>query len=333
MVQEAYLRAWKGIGQASAATRSSRRGCTGSPPTPPSTHTRQAPPPPHRAARRRRRADRRPRSSRSPGRAAESAEALERDRRRRSTSCRPSCAHVVVLKDVYGLLARGHRRRARHLGRRRRRSGCTGPGASCGTCCTTRERKPMRCDEVAALLPGLVDGDAGRPRRRAPRRVVPALPGRAGPVPPAAAHLQLLRTRYLEPTPGLLAETLAALDEAPSAGSSAPLLSGRRLAYAGASAARRSRPRPPRPPSLVARSRRRSPAERPRPSPADARSRRRAVGDAARCYPRRPAPAARRAVAQLAEHRSPKPAVGGSSPSCPAPITPIRTRDAPRPMR
>ena len=44
---------------------------------------------------------------------------------------------------------------------------------------------------------------------------------------------------------------------------------------------------------------------------------------AARCYPRsegtRPADQLQRAVAQLAEHRSPKPAVGGSSPSCPAP--------------
>ena len=33
VVQEAYLRAWKGLRQASAATRSSPRGCTGSPPT------------------------------------------------------------------------------------------------------------------------------------------------------------------------------------------------------------------------------------------------------------------------------------------------------------
>ena len=34
-----------------------------------------------------------------------------------------------------------------------------------------------------------------------------------------------------------------------------------------------------------------------------------------------------RAVAQLVEHRSPKPAVGGSSPSCPAPRTPTHSRD------
>src|SRR5262249_61659966 len=39
-------------------------------------------------------------------------------------------------------------------------------------------------------------------------------------------------------------------------------------------------------------------------------------------------PRARRAVAQLAELRSPKPAVGGSSPSCPA-----RTIDRPAPRR
>ena len=82
----------------------------------------------------------------------------------------------------------------------------------------------MRCDEVAALLP---ESRRRRrrvePRRSAPRRVVPALPGRARPLPPAAPHAsQLLRTRYVEPTPGLLGETLAALtDGRPSAGASA----------------------------------------------------------------------------------------------------------------
>ena len=46
--------------------------------------------------------------------------------------------------------------------------------------------------------------------------------------------LQLLRTRYLEPTPGLLAQTLAAMEEAGERQAMRSILSGRRLAYAGA---------------------------------------------------------------------------------------------------
>ena len=46
--------------------------------------------------------------------------------------------------------------------------------------------------------------------------------------------LQLLRTRYLEPAPGLLAQTLAALEEAGEREARRAILNGRRLAYAGA---------------------------------------------------------------------------------------------------
>ena len=46
--------------------------------------------------------------------------------------------------------------------------------------------------------------------------------------------LALLRTRYAEPTPGLLGETLAALTDAAEESARRTLLSGRRLAYAGA---------------------------------------------------------------------------------------------------
>ena len=46
--------------------------------------------------------------------------------------------------------------------------------------------------------------------------------------------LALLRSRYAEPTPGLLGETLAALTDAAEEGARRTLLSGRRLAYAGA---------------------------------------------------------------------------------------------------
>jgi hypothetical protein len=46
--------------------------------------------------------------------------------------------------------------------------------------------------------------------------------------------LQQLRTRFLEPSPGLLAQTLASLEEAGERQAVRSLLSGRRLAYAGA---------------------------------------------------------------------------------------------------
>jgi len=46
--------------------------------------------------------------------------------------------------------------------------------------------------------------------------------------------LQQLRTRFLEPSPSLLAQTLATLEEAGERHAVRSLLSGRRLAYAGA---------------------------------------------------------------------------------------------------
>jgi hypothetical protein len=46
--------------------------------------------------------------------------------------------------------------------------------------------------------------------------------------------LALLRTRYLEPAPGLLAQTLAATSEAGEREARRAILNGRRLAYAGA---------------------------------------------------------------------------------------------------
>jgi anti-sigma factor RsiW len=46
--------------------------------------------------------------------------------------------------------------------------------------------------------------------------------------------LQQLRTRYLEPAPGLLAQTLAVLEEEGERRAIRSMLSGRKLAYAGA---------------------------------------------------------------------------------------------------
>jgi len=93
----------------------------------------------------------------------------------------------------------------------------------------------MRCEEVTVLLPGLVDGDYAADDQ-ALRHIETCLRCQAE----LARYRRLLRTlallraRYVEPSPGLLGETLAALTEAAEEGARRTLLSGRRLAYAGA---------------------------------------------------------------------------------------------------
>ena len=115
----------------------------------------------------------------------------------------------------------------------------------------------------------------------------------------------------LEPAPGLLAEILANLEAAGERHAVRSMLTGRRLAYARRHR-RGHRGRAPPAPSC-------SPAApaRLKPSRADAAGGRLAAGEAVAAI-RRSQVLPPRAVAQLAEHRSPKPQVGGSSPSCPA---------------
>ena len=92
----------------------------------------------------------------------------------------------------------------------------------------------MRCDEVTALLPGLVDGEMVT--LDVQRHVDSCLRCQAE----LARYRRLLRTlatlrtRYIEPTPGLLGDTLAALTDAAENSARRTLLSGRTLAYAGA---------------------------------------------------------------------------------------------------
>ena len=92
----------------------------------------------------------------------------------------------------------------------------------------------MRCDEVTALLPGLVDGEAVG--FEAERHIETCLRCQAelARYRRLLRTLALLRTRYAEPTPGLLGDTLAAITDAAEHGARRTLLSGRRLAYAGA---------------------------------------------------------------------------------------------------
>jgi anti-sigma factor RsiW len=93
----------------------------------------------------------------------------------------------------------------------------------------------MRCDEVAALLPTLVDGTAP-PNLAVEHHVESCLRCQAelARYRKLLRTLHQLRTRYIEPTPGLLGETLALLEEAAERGAVRTYLRGRRLVAVGA---------------------------------------------------------------------------------------------------
>ena len=93
----------------------------------------------------------------------------------------------------------------------------------------------MRCDEVARILPEAVDNGAAV-ELSVQRHIETCLRCQAelARYRKMLRGLQLLRTRYLEPAPGLLAQTLAALEAAGEREARRAILNGRRLAYAGA---------------------------------------------------------------------------------------------------
>ena len=76
----------------------------------------------------------------------------------------------------------------------------------------------MRCDEVTALLPGLVDG-VDESNLAVERHVQQCLRCQAELVRyrKLLRTLEILRTRYVEPNPGLLGDTLARSPTRPSA--------------------------------------------------------------------------------------------------------------------
>ena len=93
----------------------------------------------------------------------------------------------------------------------------------------------MRCDEVAALLPGLVDGvDESNLAVERHVEYVPAVPGRPRALPQAAAHARAPAHPLRRAHPGLLGDTLAALSDATERNAMRTIVTGRRLAYAGA---------------------------------------------------------------------------------------------------
>jgi hypothetical protein len=93
----------------------------------------------------------------------------------------------------------------------------------------------VRCDEVALLLPEAVDGNQPVPLL-VQRHIESCLRCQAelARYRRMLRSLQLLRTQFLEPAPGLLTATLAAIEEASERRAIRSVLSSRRLAYAGA---------------------------------------------------------------------------------------------------
>jgi hypothetical protein len=94
---------------------------------------------------------------------------------------------------------------------------------------------PTQCDEIAALLPQVVD--SSEPVALPVQRHVESClrcQAELARYRRMLRGLQLLRTQYFEPTPGLLAGTLATITAAGERRAVTSVLTKKRLAYAGA---------------------------------------------------------------------------------------------------
>ncbi len=92
----------------------------------------------------------------------------------------------------------------------------------------------MRCEDVTALLPAMVDGEAVGTDIEHHVESCLRCQAELARYRRLLRGLAMMRTRYAEPAPGLLGETLAAITDAAEIGARRTLLSGRRIAYAGA---------------------------------------------------------------------------------------------------
>ena len=92
----------------------------------------------------------------------------------------------------------------------------------------------MRCEDVARMLPETVEGTPVDLAMQTHIESCLRCQAELARYRRMLRALQQLRTRFLEPSPSLLAQTLAALEEAGERHAVRSLLSGRRLAYAGA---------------------------------------------------------------------------------------------------
>ena len=243
VVQEAYLRAYRGLkrfrGDAQFSTWLYRitANCA-------STHLGKRTPPPPRRARRRRAARRRatPSTTRRPGPTPRSLrdrlhDALARPaaqaagRRRAPRRLRPA--------------PRGHRRRARHLRVGGQGAAPPGPPQAARAAVPAARRAerrrgaPVRCDDLADVL-------AAGGRRHGARSTAP--PGATSSAACAArpsscstasccGRCTRCAPRSSSPRPGLLTDILASLEEAGERHAIRSLLSGRRVAYLGGIAA------------------------------------------------------------------------------------------------
>jgi len=92
----------------------------------------------------------------------------------------------------------------------------------------------VTCESVAAILPGVIDGNE-RADRRVRKHVDSCLRCQAELVQyrKLLKALRQLRTEVLEPSPGMLSSILAGLEEAGERGAIRSLLSGHKAAYLG----------------------------------------------------------------------------------------------------
>jgi anti-sigma factor RsiW len=93
----------------------------------------------------------------------------------------------------------------------------------------------MRCEEIALLLPSSVDG--GEPVALSVQRHIDTClrcQAEVARYRRMLRGLQMLRTQFLEPAPGLLTQTLAAIGAESERRAIRSVLTGRRAAYAGA---------------------------------------------------------------------------------------------------
>jgi hypothetical protein len=93
----------------------------------------------------------------------------------------------------------------------------------------------VRCEDVASMLPAAVDANQAVDLP-VQRHIESCLRCQAelARYRRMLRGLQMLRTQFLEPAPGLLTSTLAAIEEASERHAIRSLLTGRRVAYAGA---------------------------------------------------------------------------------------------------
>jgi anti-sigma factor RsiW len=93
----------------------------------------------------------------------------------------------------------------------------------------------VKCDEVAEQLPALLDA-GGTPSLEVRQHIEGCLRCQADLVRyrRMLRELREMRTRFLEPSPDALSQTLAALWEAGERRAIRSMVTGRRLAYAGA---------------------------------------------------------------------------------------------------